>query len=244
MELGLEQNALTMYMLERHQDLVSHNLACSSVLGYQEKIPGFVGKKNGIIDFEKTRPFASITPHIQLKANESQGALERTQVSTDVALNGKGFFKVQSPDGHTVSFTRNGSFRFNSEGCLCDPEGRLVLGDSGPIQAENNGDPIYVSQTGQVFEGDQQIGQLLAFNLPDALKLNPGSAYAPSDLVGVTVAEETTFNSGCLEQSNVSSIQEMVQMIQLSNAHEANLNAIKQWDNELGEAIETLGNIG
>lgn len=244
MELGIEQNALTMHVLERQQDVVAHNLACNTVAGYQERIPGFVGKKNGIVEFDKLKPFASLTPQLQLKVNEIQGTIEHTQVPTDVALNGKGFFKVQSPDGQKVSFTRNGSFRFNNEGYLCDPQGRLVLGNGGTIQAENNGDPIYINRNGQVFEGDQQIGMLTAFNLPDGLKLHPGLDYRESDLGNVTINEEAVFEAGCLEQSNVSSIREMVQMIQISNAHEANRVAIKQWDNELGEAIETLGNLG
>ena len=244
MELGIEQNALTMHVLERQQDVIAHNLACNTVAGYQERIPGFVGNKDGIVEFEKLRPFASLTPHLQLKTNEIQGTIEHTQVPTDVALNGKGFFKVQSPDGQKVSFTRNGSFRFNSEGYLCDPQGRLVLGNSGNIQAENNGDPIYIDRTGQVFEGDQQIGSLVAFTLPEGMGLNPGLEYRESDLANVGINEDVVFESGCLEKSNVSSIREMVQMIQVSNAHEANRIAIKQWDNELGEAIETLGNIG
>ncbi len=244
MELGIEQNALTMHALERQHDVIAHNLACNTVAGYQERIPFFVGKKNGIVEFDKIRPFASLTPHLQLKANEVQGTLEHTQVPTDVALNGKGFFKVQSSDGQKVSFTRNGSFRFNNEGYLCDPQGRLVLGNSGNIQAENNGDPIYINRDGQVFEGDQLIGTLVAFVLPDEMDLNPGFEYKASDLSDIMINENVTFESGCLEQSNVSSIREMVQMIQVSNAHEANRVAIKQWDNELGEAIETLGNIG
>lgn len=244
MELGIEQNALTMHALELQQDLIAHNLACSTVAGFQEKVPGFVGKKNGIIEFEKVRTLASITPHLQLNVNETQGYCEHTQVSTDVALNGKGFFKIQSADGNTVSFTRNGSFRFNNEGVLCDPEGRIVLGDSGPIQAENNGDPIFINELGQVFEGDQQIGTLQAFTLPNSMKMNPNGPYHIGDLSEVQQAESVRFMSGYLEKSNVSSIREMVQMIQLSNAHEANRNAIKQWDSELGEAIETLGNMG
>lgn len=244
MELGIEQNALTMYALERQQDVIAHNLANTTTAGFQEQVPGFMGKKNGIVEFEKLRPFASLTPHLCVNSNETIGALEYTQVPTDVALNGKGFFKVQSPDGQKVSFTRNGSFRFNSEGYLCDPQGRIVLGNAGSIQAENNGDPIYINSMGQVFEGDQQIGALVAFTLPETIKVNPGAEYNPADLAGVQEIEDAKFESGCLEHSNVSSVREMVQMIQVSNAHEANRIAIRQWDNELGEAIESLGNIG
>ena len=244
MELGIEQNALTMYALEKQQDVIAHNLANTTTAGFQGKIPGFIGKKNGIVEFEKIRPFASLTPQLCVRSDETIGALEHTHIPTDVALNGKGFFKVQSPDGQKVSFTRNGSFRFNSEGYLCDPQGRIVLGNAGSIQAENNGDPIYINSMGQVFEGDQQIGTLVAFNLPDAMKMNPGAEYNVTDLMGVQAIENMEFESGCLEHSNVSSIQEMVQMIQVSNAHEANRIAIRQWDNELGEAIDVLGNIG
>ena len=244
MELGIEQNALTMHALEKQQDVIAHNLANATTAGFQEQIPGFIGRKNGIVEFEKLRPFASLTPHLQLNTNENIGTIEYTQVPTDVALNGKGFFKVQSPDGQKVSFTRNGAFRFNSEGYLCDPLGRIVLGNAGSIQAGTNGDPIYINSAGQVFEGDQQIGALVAFILPDAMKTNPSVEYNPSDLVGVREAEDVKFESGCLEHSNVSSVREMVQMIQVSNAHEANRIAIRQWDNELGEAIDVLGNIG
>ena len=244
MELGIEQNALTMNALELHQDIIAHNLACSSVHGYQEQIPGFIGENNGVVEFEKLPPLSSLTPHLRISTNETIGTLERTQIPTDVALNGKGFFKVQSLDGQKVSFTRNGSFRFNTEGYLCDSQGRIVLSDTGQIQAENNGDPIYINPYGQVFEGDQQIGSLTAFILPEKFKQNPGQEYNEAELQGIQTNESVTFESGCLERSNVSPIHSMIQMLQVSNAHETNRIAIKQWDNELGEAIETLGNIG
>lgn len=239
MELGLEQNALSMYALERQQAMISHNLACSTVRGYQSKVSGFSGKRNGIIAFPGVQPASSIKPTLQISNNTLPGSIERTAIPTDVAIQGNGFFKVQDNLGN-VSFTRNGSFHFNESGVLCDYLNRQVIADGGTIQAENNGDPIFINRNGQVFEGDQELGTLTAYTLPEFIAKNPGGSYTANEIAGTQLAS-VSFESGYLEQSNVSPIHEMVQMIQVSNAHEANRNMIKQLDNELGEAIQVLG---
>ena len=241
MEFGIEQNAAAIYALEQQQAIISHNLACSCVRGYQAQVVGVEGKNNGVCNFDEMKSMARTKPIVKSAINRQSGTFECTHVPTDVAIRGGGFFKVQNGDG-TFSFTRDGSFHFDANGLLSDAMGRTVVGEGGRIQSENAGDPIFINSNGHVFEGDQQIGTLVAFKLSDQVQRAPHANYNAYEAQNILPDESVRFESGFLERSNVSPLREMVSMIQVSNAHEANCSLIRQLDNTLGEVVQTLGN--
>lgn len=241
METGILQSGSVMHALERNQALIAHNLACSEVRGYRQQAIGFEGKPNGSIAFKDIKPISSLNPRLVAQVSSVPGAFEQTKVETDVAIHGEGFFKLQDGLGRSV-FTRNGSFHFDAEGYLTDISGRKVQSDSGPIQAENKGQSITINKNGQIFEGTQQIGTLTAYLLPKELLNQSQRAFSANELKNVKASKMAHFEAGFLERSNVSPLHEMVNLIRVSHAHEANHNVLKQLDNELSEAIQVFGN--
>ena len=241
MDNGIMQNGFAMDALERHQAFIANNLACSEVRGYKQNIIAFEGKKNGFIGGSDTNTFDSLMPSIVSKSNTATGAFERTGVATDVAIEGDSYFKVVDSNG-LFSFSKNGSFHINNEGYLTDSIGRRVITDGGEVQFSNNGGVININGLGQIFEGADQIGTLSAYKLPSKLQNNcQGRVFRANELNGVVVDDSVKFSSGFLEKGNVSPIQEMVNLIRVSHAHEANQSIIKQLDSQLGDAIQTLG---
>lgn len=241
MDSGIIQNGFAMDALERHQAVIANNLACSEIRGYKQSVIAFSGKRSGIIGGENCNSFDSLMPSPISKYNTSAGAFEPTGISTDVAIEGDGYFKIQDASGK-FAFTKNGSFHIDSDGYMTDSAGKKVITDGGEVQFSNNGGAITINGLGQIFEGTDQVGTLSAYKLPNRLQnIFQGQLFNQSELNGIVPNDAVKFSSGFLEKGNVSPIQEMVNLIKVSHAHEANQSIIKQLDNQLGDAIQTLG---
>src|SRR5206468_7518100 len=86
----------------------------------------------------------------QASTNFQPGEFRVTNVKTDVAIDGKGFFEVQLPNG-AIAHTRDGEFHLDAQGELVTKEGHRVLGESGPIVLDlNNHTEVSISATGEV----------------------------------------------------------------------------------------------
>ncbi|MBQ5432384.1 MAG: flagellar basal-body rod protein FlgG [Treponema sp.] len=178
----------------------------------------------------------------------SQGSLQTTGVDTDVAIVGDGFFRVQQYDG-SWAYTRDGSFKVDSTGQLVTanglrvipeiilPEGfrieTLAISDMGRVNVKVNGnvDPI-------------EVGQLELYRFPNAVGLeNLGdNLYKVTNASGDPIANRPGVDGmgvtkhKFLEMSNVSVVNEMVQMIVAQRAYEFNSKAIQTSDNMLQTA--------
>lgn len=169
--------------------------------------------------------------------NFSQGALQETGGSTDMAINGAGFFQVRMSDG-SIAYTRDGNFSMNSEGRLITQSG-LPLADGIDIPEDTVG--LSVSQDGLVtakLSGDQ--GQIELGQIELAKFVNPGGLQAMGDnLYQQTSQSGTPFfgtpgldgfgslQQGFLEQSNVEIVTEMVNLIQAQRAYETNSKMVQ-----------------
>ncbi|MFP4562862.1 MAG: flagellar basal-body rod protein FlgF [Spirochaetia bacterium] len=189
----------------------------------------------------------------------SQGALKETENSFDLALEGEGFFTVLTPEGER--YTRNGSFTLGREGLLVTKEGYPVLGAEGPIQIKENNfvvdekGKVYVNST---FADDPQRLVALEENewenieLVDSLKIvdfdrsrfikkQGGSLWRETvDSGPATVipeVERPNVRQGFLEGSNVNPVTEMVRMIEVNRAYEANQKVVQSQDSLTGKLI-------
>ncbi|MCL2791519.1 MAG: flagellar hook-basal body protein [Spirochaetaceae bacterium] len=189
----------------------------------------------------------------------SQGALKVTESSFDFALDGKGFFVVETPRGER--FTRNGNFIIGREGMLLTNQGFPVLGENGRIFIKENN--FIVDQLGrifvnQIFQDDPerlvsmrenqweetiQIDTLriVDFEQERYLRKQGGSMWIDTEESGpaVQIAEERfpRVLQGFLEASNVNVVQEMVKMIEVNRAYEANQKAVTNHDNITAKLI-------
>ncbi len=169
----------------------------------------------------------------------SPGALKRTGINTDMAINGDGFFVIDR-DGQEL-LTRAGNFLFNSDGRLVTQDGDAVLSDGGtPIEIDASL-PWSVTPDGAIQQGADLIP--LAINRPtqpgDLTKLgeNLFQALAPAEPVE---PEMRDIRSGYLEMSGVKPTLEMLEMIETSRAFEANINMIKNHDAILNSLVNRV----
>jgi flagellar basal-body rod protein FlgG len=171
----------------------------------------------------------------------TQGALTQTDNPLDVTIQGKGFFQVQQPDG-TTAYTRAGSFQLNANGAVVDPNGNaLVPQITIPAQAQSitiapDGTVSY-TQPGQT--ASQTAGQIQLANFPNPGGLNStgNGLFMPTDASGVAIVGNPggtdgvgTLQQGYVENSNVSIVQEFVNMISSQRAYEANTKVVKAAD--------------
>jgi flagellar basal-body rod protein FlgG len=195
-----------------------------------------------------------------------QGAMKETGSDFDIALDGGGFFTVQTPWGER--YTRNGSFHLGKEGFLETKEGYPVLGESGPIRIKANN--FQVDKEGRVWinaeyaddpsvmvsREDNTWGQtvlldslkIVEFDVPRYLQKQGSSLYRSTDVSGdariMTEASRPRVVQGFVEGSNVDPVMEMVQMIEVNRAYEANQKVIQNSDSMLGVLINQVARFG
>lgn len=157
----------------------------------------------------------------------SQGSFQATGNTFDLAIGGKGFFRVQTPDGEYL--TRNGEFILTSEGQLVDKNGNALLGDGGPIEVPLNQQPIRITTDGRVIVGSEQTqlaGTISIVTVEDEsvlekygkhfFRAKPGQAIA----MGAPEPNDGLVYQGFLEKPNVEVVEEMVNMIETQRAFE------------------------
>ncbi|MFJ4344778.1 flagellar basal-body rod protein FlgG [Pseudomonas sp. NPDC089401] len=173
----------------------------------------------------------------------TQGNLEQTSSSKDLAINGLGFFEVDMPDG-TTAYTRDGSFQLDANGEMVNSNGyKLTAGITIPANATSisiSSDGI-VSVTQPSSSASTQVGQLnLALFVNNAGLQSIGeNLYQETDASG-SPTETTpglngggTVSQGYVETSNVNVVEEMVGMIQTQRAYEINSKAVETSDEML-----------
>ena len=196
-----------------------------------------------------------------------QGALKETHSDFDVALDGKGFFAISTPYGER--YTRNGSFFLGKEGYLLTKEGYQVLGENGPIMVKANnfqidrdgriwinaeyddGDPnMLVSRESNTWDEPVLLDTLkiVDFDFDRYLKKQGTSLYYATEYSGPAMIMEEenrpTVWQGFMEAANVEPVREMVQMIEVNRAYEANQKVIQAHDSMLGVLINQVARVG
>jgi len=202
----------------------------------------------------------------ELYTNFDQGALKETSSDFDLALDGKGFFAVSTPWGER--YTRNGSFQLGKEGFLETKEGYPVLGENGPIsvkannfQVDKNGgiwinaaysdDPmLLIGRENNQWEEPVLLDSLkiVEFDLDRYLEKQGSSLYRESETSGAAMIMKDGMRpkvlQGFTEASNVDPVVEMVQMIEVNRAYEANQKVIQTEEAALGTLINQVAKFG
>ena len=237
-------------------DVISHNLSNVSTTGFK--------RNNAVFEdliYQNLRQVGAQTSeenqlptglHLGLgvrtvatSRNFTQGSLQETKNSLDVAINGNGFFEVQLPDG-TIGYTRDGSFQLDSQGRLVTSGGLPVANG---ITVPQGATSISISESGVVsatLAGNpqpQQLGQLAMSSFINAAGLQPvgQNMYKESAASGAPQQGQPGTNGlgvmrqGFLETSNVNVVEELVTMIQTQRAYEMNSKAIQTSDQMLAK---------
>ncbi|MGS2742021.1 flagellar basal-body rod protein FlgG [Halomonas sp. LS-001] len=235
-------------------DVISNNLANVSTNGFKRSRPVFEdllyqnmrqpGAQNNIQD--RLPSGMQVGTGVRSVATErlhTQGGLEQTENSRDMAINGKGFFQVLMPDGSTA-YTRDGSFQLNENGQMVSANGyplepaifippnalTVTIGEDGTVSVTEPGNALG-NEVGQV--------NLASFINPTGLESIGGNLYRETGSSGApnqNIPGQNGIGSlfqGFVETSNVSVVEEMVTMIQTQRAYEINSKSISTSDEML-----------
>jgi flagellar basal-body rod protein FlgG len=173
----------------------------------------------------------------------SSGGFRKTSAPLDLAIAGSGFFCVSSADRTGQSsemYTRDGSFTLGGDGLLLTKEGNPVLGANGMIRIPLG--HITVSEDGRIFSNDEYVDKLKITNFADTHELRKRENNL---FTATNRAMQTDFSgevhAGFLEDSNVSPIREMTDIISTSRAFEANQRMITIHDTILNRVANDIG---
>ncbi len=241
-------------------DTISNNLANVNTAGFKRSRPDFedllyqMVKEAGVASTSNTSEPTGIQVGLGVKPaavvkNFSQGNFKETGNPLDIAIAGKGFFQITMPDG-TIAYSRDGSFKIDANGKIVTSEGYplspeiTIPGDTVSVNIGNDG-TVSVLEAGQ--STPSQIGQIQIANFinPAGLKALGHNLYQESDASGAATVGNPgsnglgTIEQGILEMSNVSVVQEMVEMIAGQRAYETNAKAIQTSD----EMLQTANNL-
>lgn len=225
MRIGYYSAALGSLEQEKRLDVIANNLSNAGTAGFKKDAVHF---KNYLDQSTYSRL--------------SQGRVHQTDNPLDVALDGEGYFRVQSDQG--VLFTRAGNLTRNRNNALVTQEGWPVLGkNGGPITLETS--DIRIEQNGQVFDGDDAVDTLDIVKFPPDTKLEKArnGLFKPPQGVNPIPAMECTVQQGALEDANFEMVSEMTQMIETMRVFEAYQKTLQFHDQLDSQITSKLGNV-
>jgi len=170
----------------------------------------------------------------------TQGSLEATERTTDLALIGDGFFAVQTDAGER--YTKSGHFQINEGGFLTDSDGNLVLGNNGAIYV--GGLNFSVDEQGGVWNENGFVDTLRVVSFADNGTLRrQGSNLFFATEPPLAAANPFTIAQGFLETSNIDVGREMVDMLAMYRTYEINQRMVTMIDETVGRAVNDIGRL-
>ncbi|MDL1956488.1 MAG: flagellar hook-basal body protein [Candidatus Desulfofervidus auxilii] len=209
---------------EERLNTITHNLANVNTPGYKKDIIGF------------RQYFLSALEYIQI--DFTPGPLLPTDNPFDLAIEGDGFFVIETPDG--IRYTRRGDFKLDQKHRLVTKQGFLVLGKKGVIFVR--GKDFVVDQDGIVRVDGVAVDSLRIENFPKGtiLKKEQNGLFVPMN--GATSSSvQAKVKQGYLEGANVNIVKEMANMIQTLRNYETCQKLIQCIDEITGRAINEVG---
>ncbi len=210
--------------LTKEFNIITNNLSNVSTAGYKRRCNSFskvlaAQQSNG----EENSRYSEIT---QSEIDFSQGNLTKTERPLDVALYGKGFMILETPDGPL--YTRNGMLTLNEEGQVVDMQGRSVAGENGVISIPKgvSVSDIHISNDGTISANGMQIGKLKLVDFKDnESRLKPVGmhCFAAPEEIDYEEAENLSVRQGYQEASNVQIVEELTDMIMVQRLYSANM---------------------
>ncbi len=249
MNIGLYQSAAALSSLERWQDAVTQNITSSQVTGFKKRTVSFSSVEAGEVQTNSGQKIGQgegtpmYFPKVSYGISFKTGEAEPTGRDLDVALNSEGFFEVKTADG-SRGYTRGGSLHVRPDRTLVTAQDQEILGDGGrPIQMLPQGGKITISEEGLITQGASPLGRLSVVKFPDLKVLRPtsGGVYGAPDGVDPIPVVKPVVLQGNIESSNVTPMHEMVDLVNIARAYEANQKLIQSRDQTMQKTLDALG---
>ncbi|MEO1028023.1 MAG: flagellar hook-basal body complex protein [Pseudomonadota bacterium] len=220
--------------LLKELEVVANNLANSSTTGYKADRAVFAELLVAAGATDESLSLGTLAGHaFELE----QGDLKLTQGRLDLAIQGDGFFQVETPRGNRL--TRAGHFSLSPEGQIIDPQGNPVLSEGGtPINIPDDATEVVIAQDGSLSIDGALTDRIGVFSTTGQLQRDT-STYFTTD-ADITSVDFPTVIQGALEGSNVSPVIEVARMIEVQRAYEAGQALLEQEDQRLSQLVSTI----
>ncbi len=246
-----------MYNEQSRLDIISNNIANSATTGYkQESVTSQAFDQMLAIQI-RDRSTGYINTKIgnmslgvkmgEVYSDHAQGSLRETGNTFDLAISGNGFFQVRVTDKNgesSIKYTRDGNFYLTSDGYVVDHDGNHLQGANGDVMVNPAATDIAIDNQGRIEADGTTVDtiSLVDFEDYDYLEKFGDTMYSTVD--GATVINATgDVEQGYLEQSNVNIVSEMVDMITITRAYEANQKVISTVDTMLEKSANAVGRL-
>lgn len=230
--------------LRRELDIVANNIANANTTGFKVE--------DLMVHTEQAKPAKTLDGSSPVKfvldtgvaRDFTQGAMTKTGGDFDLAIEGKGFFRVQTAGGDR--YTRDGRFTTNPEGQLVTQSGHPVLDDGGgALTIDPTLGPVAIGKDGIVTQGAIRVGKLAVVRPDDlsSMAKDGDNLYRNTANTTLQPAPDAVVHQGMLEASNVQPVIEITKLIEIQRAYEG---VAKMMDNtsELSRtAVERLGKV-
>jgi flagellar basal-body rod protein FlgF len=221
----------------RRLEVLSNNLANASTPGFKADQLHFESVLAGV----KNPSQEPVLSNERFSTDFTSGTLQKSDNTLDLALDGDGFFVVNTPQG--PAYTRQGNFHRGTGGRLVNADGYELQGQNGPITVA--GSRVEIGEGGVVTVDGAASGTLarVDFPKPYALTKSGGGLFVPADPQVAPVPSNTQVRQGYLETSNVKVIVEMARMIETSRYFESCAKAVKSYDDMAAKAANEVGKV-
>lgn len=221
--------------LLNEMQIIANNIANSATTGFRQE--GLIFSE--YIDSAQGRSSVSMSRSQIRNTSMAQGTLTQTNGSFDFAIEGEGFFLIETPAGERL--TRAGNFSPNPEGDLVTTDGFRVMDSGGsPVFVPGSAENVSVASDGTVSADGQPLGQIGLFMPIDPTGMVREGGVMFRAEAGTQPAENARILQGFLEGSNVNPISQLARMIQVQRSYEMGQSFLEAEDERIRNAVNTL----
>ncbi len=238
MQNGLYVAISAQVALERRMETIADNIANMNTVGYRATGVSFAAEmaKAGETNLNYVSSGADYV-------SRRIGGLVKTDNPLDFAVQGDGWFGIQTPTG--TAYTRDGRTRIDESGMLRTVNGDPILDAGGaPLVVDSAAGPLTVSADGMISQNGRQVGAIGLFSIDASanLKRAENSGVIP-DKPATPILDFTRDGvvQGAVESSNVDPVREMTRLIDVSRAFDGVAAEASQSESSLSDAIKALG---
>ncbi|WP_042275337.1 flagellar hook-basal body complex protein [[Clostridium] dakarense] len=225
-------------------DIISNNMTNANTTGYKKLESGFLDlytetlNRQSYPNNSKDAVTGTGVKISQAIRNFEQGSLKNTEIKTDMAIDGEGFFRVIRPDG-SFAYTRNGQFNLDSAGRLVDDSGNILEIEFKNGRGYNNvnlADDLSVNKLGEVFSNKEKIGNISIYtSTGDNDFISVGdSLFTAIKGANIQTSNNSNIMQGYTEMSNINMQNEMTEMIMAQRAFQFNSRGMQVADEMWG----------
>lgn len=230
--------------LQNQMDSIANNLANLQTAGYKgdrlkfEEFVMPVAKMDGMAGNDGEISFVHQARQLR---DFSQGDIIATSNPLDIAINGDGWFAVETPEGER--YTRNGHLKVDSEGRLTTAGGNPILGLGGAIVLAPEETDLIIASDGTIStqDGEKARLRIVTFDDEQRMKKIGNTLFATDEQPKPSSNPQVA--QGMIEQSNVQSVVELARMIEVSRSYISTAKLLDGTNDLRQRAIETLGRL-